>query len=153
MADITYSRTFSHQDWIDNEDVVQAEGENGFNLRFHALEDELDTIGTVLGTVDAEIKKIQRLKFLQAEAGVRVPAASASPEFDVEIYDRTGMPENVEKVYTVVIFPILGPTHVQHTFLYRTVPGNQVKVTVQFFNPGGAEARFNFRILTLATQS
>lgn len=149
---IEFNRSFSHVDWIDNEDVVQAEGENGFNTRFHALEDDLDTIGTVIGTVDAEIQKIQRLRFLQAEAGVRVSASSVSPEFDVDIYSREGLPENVEKVYTAVIFPISGPSHVQHTFLYRTVPGNQVKVTVQFFNPGGAEARFNFRILTLATQ-
>ncbi len=152
MADITFTRQFSHRDWIDNEDVVQAEGENGFNVRFHAIEDDLNEISTVVGNIDTEIKRIQRLNFLQAVAGVRVNANSASEEFDVEIYDRSGMPENVEKVYTAILFPISGPTHIQHTFLYRVVPGNQVKVTVQFFNPGGAQARFNFRVLTLATQ-
>jgi hypothetical protein len=153
MADITYARTFSHLDWIDNEDVVQAEGENGFNVRFHGVEDELDKVGAAFGVVDAEIKKIQRLRFLMAEAGVRLAAATASPEIDVEVYSRTGLPENVEKVYSIVIFPISGPTHIQHTLLYRNVPGNQVQVKLQFFNPGGAEARFNYRVLTLATQS
>jgi hypothetical protein len=33
MADITYSRTFQHADWVDNEDVVKAGGEKGFNHR------------------------------------------------------------------------------------------------------------------------
>jgi hypothetical protein len=153
MADIVYARAFNHEDWIDNEDVVQAEGEDGFNVRFHAIEDELDKVGAAFALADAEVKKIQRLKFLMAEAGVRVAAGATSAEIDVEVYSRAGLPENVERVYSVVIFPIAGPTHVQHTLLYRNVPGNQVKVTVQFFNPGAAEARFNYRVLTLATQA
>ncbi|MEV3912622.1 hypothetical protein [Streptomyces canus] len=35
-----YVPKFSHSDWIDNEDRVQAGGENGFNIRFHKLEAE-----------------------------------------------------------------------------------------------------------------
>ncbi|MFF7534703.1 hypothetical protein ACIP6Q_27750 [Streptomyces bobili] len=35
-----YVPKFSHTDWIDNEDRVQAGGENGFNIRFHNLEAE-----------------------------------------------------------------------------------------------------------------
>lgn len=152
MADITYARSFTHRDWIDNEDVVQAEGENGFNLRFHGVEDELDKVGAAFALADAEIKKIQRLQFLSAESGVRVPAATASAEFEVETYNRDVLPANVEKVYSVILFPVAGPTHVQHTLLYRSLPGNNVRVTVLFFNPGAAEARFNFRVLTLASQ-
>ena len=45
MANITYTRSFQHQDWIDNEDIVQAGGERGFNVEFHALEAEFDKIG------------------------------------------------------------------------------------------------------------
>jgi hypothetical protein len=78
MADIIYNRAFAHQDWIDNEDVVQAEGENGFNVRFHAVEDELDKVGDAFALADAEIKKIQRLQFLQAVAGVSLNANTAS---------------------------------------------------------------------------
>ena len=44
MADITYTRGYSHSDWIDNQDVVQAGGERGFNQEFHSLEAELDKI-------------------------------------------------------------------------------------------------------------
>lgn len=42
-----FNRTFQHQDWIDGESVVQAEqttGEDGFNLRFHCIEQDLDRI-------------------------------------------------------------------------------------------------------------
>ena len=49
MADISYIRSFSHVDWIDNEDVVQAGGENGFNKKFRELEAELDRISAVFG--------------------------------------------------------------------------------------------------------
>ena len=43
-----FTRSFAHQDWIDGEDVVQAEettGEDGFNLRFHRIEADLDSAG------------------------------------------------------------------------------------------------------------
>jgi hypothetical protein len=153
MADINYARTFQHQDWIDNEDVVQAGGEKGFNKKFHDIEAEFDRLGTVVGTVNTEINRIQRLQFLSAEAGVTVNPATASPEFVVETYDRSTLPTNVEKAYFVVIFPISGPTNIQHTLLYRTQPANKIAVTVQFFNPGAAIARLNFRVLTLATQA
>ena len=153
MADITYNRTFAHTDWIDNEDVVQAGGDKGFNQKFHALEGELDKIGVVMGTIDAEIKKVQRLNFVVAQPPVVLAAATASAEFAVETYERAGMPPNVEKVYSIVILPQAGPTHLQHTILYRTAPGNKMAVSVQFFNPGAAPATFAFRVMTLATQT
>lgn len=153
MADITYARTFEHEDWIDNEDVVQAGGDKGFNKKFHDIEVEFDRIGTVVGSVNTEINRIQRLQFLSAEAGVTVNATTASSEFVVETYDRATLPVNVEKAYFVVIFPISGPTNIQYTLLYHTQPANKIAVTVQFFNPGAAVARFNFRVLTLATQA
>jgi hypothetical protein len=43
-----FARTFAHEDWIDGENVVQAEqttGEDGFNLRFHRIEGDLDALG------------------------------------------------------------------------------------------------------------
>ncbi|MGX4735530.1 hypothetical protein [Kitasatospora griseola] len=39
-----YHPLFTHQDWIDNEDRVQAGGEKGLNIRFHNLEAEFRTI-------------------------------------------------------------------------------------------------------------
>lgn len=42
-----FNRTFVHQDWVDGESVVQAQqsaGEDGFNVRFHRIETDLDAI-------------------------------------------------------------------------------------------------------------
>src|SRR5262249_440155 len=46
--------TFQHIDWVDGVSVVQAEttsGEDGFNVRFHRIEHDLDAIGTELAKV------------------------------------------------------------------------------------------------------
>ena len=43
-----FTRSFAHADWIDGESVVQAEQttiEEGFNRRFHAIENDLDALG------------------------------------------------------------------------------------------------------------
>jgi hypothetical protein len=40
-----FERTFFHSDWVDGEDLVQAESDNGFNVRFHQIEDDLDALG------------------------------------------------------------------------------------------------------------
>jgi hypothetical protein len=153
MADITYTRNiFKHEDWIDNEDFVQAGGEKGFNQKFHDIEAEFDEIAGVVGDVNTAIKRIQRLDFMLAQPPTQLAANTASAEFPVETYDRTNMPPNVEKVYFATIFPVNGPTNIQQIFLYRTVPGNKISVTVQFFNPNAIPASFSFRIMTLATQ-
>lgn len=155
MPSITYTRTFNHDDWIDNEDVVQAGGERGFNTKFHGLESELDKIGAAMGALDAEIGRVQRLNFVQSQPPVTLGPGTASSEFPVELYERAGLPANVEKVYFAVVFPVSGSTNVRHTFLYRQAPGpgNRIGVTVQFFNQDAAQtAQFSFRVMTLATQ-
>ena len=49
---ISYTRSiFSHIDWIDRVNRVQAGGDNGFNGRFHGIEAEFDTISGVVGQV------------------------------------------------------------------------------------------------------
>ena len=150
MADITYNRAFAHDDWIDNEDVVQAGGEKGFNQKFHAIETEFDSIANIVGQLNTALKRIQRLDFMLAQPPIDVAPNATSAEIPVETYDRAGMPANVEKVYFAIILPVSGPTHVQQTFLYRQVPGNKIAVTVQFFNPGAAVSKFAFRVMTMA---
>jgi len=153
MADISYTRTFTHSDWIDNEDVVQAGGEKGFNQKFHGIEAELDKISTTFGTANTAIANIQRVNFLQANPPITLAANTASAEFQIELYDRANIPANVEKVY----FPILvfsgGSTRVFHTVIYRQAPLNKTAVSIQFFNADpGNQSQFAFRVLAFATQ-
>ncbi len=58
---IDYTRTFQHQDWRDNVDRVQADGPNGFNNRFHALEGEFDKLHDVIHQVSAAIETLNSL--------------------------------------------------------------------------------------------
>jgi hypothetical protein len=48
---VSYTPGFQHTDWVDNVDRVRAAGDNGFNVRFHALELEF-------GSLSAVIKKV-----------------------------------------------------------------------------------------------
>jgi hypothetical protein len=51
MASITFTRGFKHVDWVDNEDVVQAAGDQGFNTRFHDIEADFDKVSEALALV------------------------------------------------------------------------------------------------------
>ena len=58
MAVISYIPGFQHQDWIDNVDRVQAGGDNGFNLRFHALEAEFNRLAGVITQLNAALQAL-----------------------------------------------------------------------------------------------
>jgi hypothetical protein len=55
MPSVSYTPQFSHQDWVDNVDRVQAGGANGFNGRFHSLEAEFQRLSQVLADVGAAL--------------------------------------------------------------------------------------------------
>jgi hypothetical protein len=53
-CEVSVTRTFSHTDWADGVDVVQAEetiSEQGFNKRFHAIEHDLDALAAGLAKI------------------------------------------------------------------------------------------------------
>ncbi|MCX5052095.1 MULTISPECIES: hypothetical protein [unclassified Streptomyces] len=58
---ISFTRTFKHTPWIDAVDRVSAAGDNGFNIRFKGLEEDLDTIGERFTTVSAALDSLVRV--------------------------------------------------------------------------------------------
>lgn len=48
---VSYTPAFQHTDWVDNVDRVRAAGDNGFNIRFHALEAEFARLADVITKV------------------------------------------------------------------------------------------------------
>lgn len=48
---ISYTPKFSHKDWIDFVDSVQAGGTNGINTRFHGIEAEFAAISSVVAQI------------------------------------------------------------------------------------------------------
>jgi hypothetical protein len=71
-----FARSFVHRDWRDGQDLVQAEqtaGEDGFNLRFHRLEQDLDALSD-------DVKKI-----FQCNADMRASIADLLGEIKAAI--------------------------------------------------------------------
>lgn len=141
---ITYSPAFEHRDWIDNEDVVQAGGEDGFNRRFNELRAELDRIASVFGLAEGAVQALEtRIDEVEALAreGVAVTPVSQfdavmnpgafSGDQTVEAYP---VDEN-RRIYHAAVQPLTSRDHAQVTplFAYREESG-QVTVTVQMKN-------------------
>ncbi len=55
MANVSFTPTFHHTNFVDNRDRVQAGGPNGFNARFGAIEADLTTLSSVVTNVDTEL--------------------------------------------------------------------------------------------------
>ena len=55
MVDVNFVPTFSHDDWEDKIDRVDAEGPDGFNIRFNAIAADLHQLSTVVARTDAAI--------------------------------------------------------------------------------------------------
>ncbi|WP_435971999.1 hypothetical protein [Streptomyces sp. Qhu_M48] len=76
-----YRPQFTHKDWIDNQDRVQAGGEEGLNHRFHRLEEEfaglarnqINPMLAVLGTATRHLTLVPAL-IGYTDAEVEVPA-------------------------------------------------------------------------------
>jgi hypothetical protein len=49
---VSYTPSFTHPDWVDNQDRVQAGGGNGFNVRFHGIEAEFAALQLVVQSIN-----------------------------------------------------------------------------------------------------
>ncbi|WP_043221738.1 hypothetical protein [Streptomyces sp. NRRL F-5193] len=74
-----YDPQFSHKDWIDNQDRVQAGGADGLNSRFHQLEDEFagladNQINPILGMLGTAAKHLTLVPtlFRYSESGAEL---------------------------------------------------------------------------------
>jgi len=59
VGDIVYTPTFHNVDYVDGEDRVRAEGANGFNARFGAIESDLAQLSTVVSAIDAKLDQLE----------------------------------------------------------------------------------------------
>jgi hypothetical protein len=58
VADLHYAPTFHHDFWVDRRDRCEAEGSNGFNVRFQAIESDLRQLSTVVNDISAAVATI-----------------------------------------------------------------------------------------------
>jgi hypothetical protein len=152
MADITYTREFTHEDWRDGEDIVQAGGEKGFNEKFHALEGEFDKIATVISQLSDVINQIQRLRWIRALPAQTLPSGQTSPEVEIEQYDQSEVPQNTQKVY-FTSFAFVPPTatgQVDTYTYYRPAPNNTIRVFMQFKNNSANQVTFTTQVFSIS---
>ncbi|MBB5896052.1 hypothetical protein ACFFS4_24925 [Kutzneria kofuensis] len=55
---IQFKRTFSHKPWVDTVDRVAAGGDNGFNVRFQALEADLDSLAARIDEINKALNAV-----------------------------------------------------------------------------------------------
>ena len=55
MSDLSYTPTFFHKPWTDNVSRITAGGEDGFNVRFAAIESDLHQVSTEVDKIALEI--------------------------------------------------------------------------------------------------
>lgn len=149
MADLEFTRTFTHQDWIDEEDIVQAEGENGFNGRFHAVEHDFDRIGELFAQVGEALE----------ERGGAEPVATLSKQLgpnevtdieEIDDYAVADYPNGLRKLYQVALEPF-GRFHgqVSHQFIYSPIGEERVRVSIWFKNERDAMTRVTAYVFSL----
>ncbi len=150
MANVTYVPTFHHILWVDNESVVQAEGEEGFNKRFLDIEAEFGKIATVVGQINAALQ--QRLTLQPVITLSKQLAANqiTDPE-DIDLYNNADFPAGVKKVYQVSIEPAPGAHgQVSYNLIYAAAPGEKTKVSIWFKEEKNALTRITARVFSLS---
>jgi hypothetical protein len=115
MVDITYKSDFKHDDWIDNEDVVQASGEKGFNNKFHDLEKEFDKLAKVISQINSNLVPVASTNTLiftptflprDSVSAWVISESKAEASFalgDVEGWMPLQLPDNT-KIMKIIIF-------------------------------------------------
>jgi hypothetical protein len=150
MANITYARTFHHDDWIDNEDVVQAGGEKGFNKKFHDLETEFDAIGTVVGQINTTLQKGLTVQPVITLSKQLTPLQITDPD-DVELYNNADFPGGAKKLYQVSIEPAPGAHgQVSYNLIYAPVAGEKTKVSIWFKEEKNTLTRITARVFSIS---
>ncbi|MFJ5776207.1 hypothetical protein [Streptomyces sp. NPDC093094] len=76
-----YVPNFSHTDWIDNQDRVQAGGPSGFNARFHDLTAEFTSLADVINPLIEALSPAESfLTLMPVLAPRRLPLGAADTE-------------------------------------------------------------------------
>ncbi len=150
MANITYTRAFRHDDWIDNEDVVQAGGEKGFNKKFHDLEVEFDALGAVVGQINTALQQGLTIQSIISLSKQLTPNQITDPE-DIDLYNNADFPAGTKKIYQVSIEPVPGAHgQVSYNLIYAPAAGDKTKVSIWFKEEKNTLTRFVARVFSIA---
>jgi len=146
---INYVRAFSFFPWVDNQDVVAAEGPRGLNQPFRDIEAEFDKIAVAFGQVNTALQKGISLQSVTTLSKQLTANQITDPD-DVDLYNNADFPGGLKKVYQVSIEPAPG-AHGQVSYnLIYTPTGDKTKVTIWFKEEKNAPTRVTARIFSIS---
>jgi hypothetical protein len=150
MANINYVRTFIFTPWVDQEDVVAAEGPRGVNQPFRDIEAEFDKLAVVIGQINTALQTGLSLQAVITLSKQLNPNQMTDPE-DIDVYNNADFPAGVKKVYQVSIEPAPGAHgQVSYNLIYAPAPGEKTKVSIWFKEEKNVLTRFTARVFSLS---
>jgi hypothetical protein len=88
--DLTFTPTFEHQNWINNFSRIVADGPDGFNVRFDAIQADLRQAGTVVGAINTALDQTTAITGQQRLTPGVALISLAAPGTGGWTYDATG---------------------------------------------------------------
>ncbi|MEW1913739.1 hypothetical protein AB0442_35830 [Kitasatospora sp. NPDC085895] len=99
-----YHPAFTHEDWIDNQDRVQAGGAKGLNVRFHGLETEFHRLADDhLNKVIQLLVKSQTVLSLCPLLTFNQPGSGVGWEISLDLAQRPATAPDVHGIMNVVL--------------------------------------------------
>lgn len=83
---VTYTPSFSHVDWVDNQDRVQAGGGNGINIRFHGIEAEFAALSLVVQAVNDALTALSITPPPSPQTTALTPALVPTTKITAEVW-------------------------------------------------------------------
>ncbi|MDJ0343466.1 hypothetical protein QMK19_18105 [Streptomyces sp. H10-C2] len=142
MADFSYNPKFHHAVWEDRISLVQADGPNGFNIRFGTIESDLHGVATVVDQIGTE------LDALSARVPPRPPTVTLSLAPTLQAV--AGQPSWVLQTSGAAVAPSGGgPNGVLPLVLPDHAQVTAVRVVGHGVPPSGQNTVFSFTRVSL----
>ena len=157
MADIIYEREFEHQPWQAG-DLVQAEGENGFNSRLNSIENEFDKISETVSLINEQIN-LALQRDITIEEVATIPVILSGQEItEPELFDNYPNADfpGIRKLYQISIEPAfaLPPNsnhgQVSYYLIYELAQENSTNVFIWFRNERDENTTINAQVFSIS---
>jgi hypothetical protein len=117
MASFSYVPKFHHLHWVEFRDLVEADGSNGFNIRFDTIESDLKAVGTVVGQISTAFDRLDPpIPVAPATAQMTVAPVlqpvGAAPAWTLQTSGAAVAPANISPLG---VLPLLPPDRVRLT--------------------------------------
>jgi hypothetical protein len=143
MADFSYHPSFRHTLWQDKRDLVEADGPNGFNIRFSTIESDLQSVSTVVTQIGTAMDTLSARVPPKPPTAVFTVAPTFQPASGATgwVLQPSGAAVAANSVQASGVLPLNLPDHIHVT---------SIKVLGSGTNSGTTNTSFTFTRVSLA---